>query len=543
MVNLMILAACLAGLVAITHGRAHAQSAADVLPDLVSDPVEDVVLTMDDGRLLLRFAGFVHNRGSGPLEISGSRASGSTRMTVTQRILLSSGTSRSQAAPAADLIYETADGHNHWHLMRAARYSLWNSAQSAEVAPATKVGFCLEDTERIETTGPSSPVYRGDSTGNRFCESNRPNATSLVEGISAGWRDEYHNRLAFQWVDVSEVQPGVYWLHSEIDPQNVLVESDDSNQAAWASSSTTIPGFVARPVDGGETDPGESAVLTLAAERFGGIDAGRARFRIESEPSHGSLDVPTGTSRQSATVVYTPDPGFQGTDSFTYTARDVQSTFPRSPAVATVTLRVGAPPPSPVVQISGAPDSMLAGTSVQLQATVTNDAPGVSWSADGGSITGSGLFTAPMTPPADGDVRITARSAGGGRDERTVRITPAPDPRAAPLPGPAAPKPDPASGDRLTRPQAVRIGRRLILTVRPLQAGVVRLTAYAGKRRLGSCRALTPAGRQLTCRLRIRRPLKPKTVRIRVVASLRINGRIVAVRTRAAAPVGTGHAH
>jgi hypothetical protein len=406
-----------------------------------------------------------------------------------------------------------------------------------------KVGFCLEDSERIERTGPADPVYRADSTGNRFCEENRPNATSLVEGISAGWRDKYHNELAFQWVDVSDVQPGVYWLHSEIDPQDVLVESDDSNQAAWASSSTTLPGFVAQPLDGGEIGPGEDASLTLTSQRFGGIAANRARYRIESQPAHGTLSVGAGTWRQSAAVVYTPDPGFHGTDSFTYSARDAQSQFPRAPAVATVSLRVGAPPPSPVVQISGAPDSMVAGTSVQLQATVTDDAPAVTWSADGGAITAGGLFTAPLPAPADGDVRITARSAGGGRDERTVRIDPAPNPQPAPLPGPAAPQPDPVAGDRLTRPAAVRIGRRLILNVRPLQAGVVRLTAYAGKRRLGTCRALSPAGRQFACRLRIPRPLRPKTVRIRVVASLRIDGRVVAVRTRAPAPVGAGHLH
>ena len=42
-------------------------------------------------------------------------------------------------------IYETADGHNHWHLRAAMRYALYDSGKSVEVAPSQKVGFCLID--------------------------------------------------------------------------------------------------------------------------------------------------------------------------------------------------------------------------------------------------------------------------------------------------------------------------------------------------------------------------------------------------------------
>ncbi len=341
------------------------------------------------------------------------------------------------------------------------------------------------------------------------------------------------------------MQPGSYWLRSDVDPDGVVVESAEVNQPAWARAMTTIPGYVAQPVDSGLLPAGAASVVTLGAERFG--SPGDAAYRVESGPAHGSLDVAPGTSRSSPAVVYTPQPGFQGADSFTYSVRDGTSAFPRSPAIATVTLRVAAPP-SPAVQISGAPESLVAGTSAQLQATVANDAPGVTWIVDGvpggspasGTIQPGGLYRAPGAPPAAGAVTIAAHSAGGAADERRVRIIPAPKPQPAPLP--AADRLPVKSRARLTRPRVLRVGRRLIMSTVPRRSGVVRLRAYSGRRALGSCTTLTPGRRRFTCRLRIKRAVRV-TARIGVVASLRVNGRVVAVKKRRPAKVPAGHGH
>ncbi len=544
----------------------------DVLPDLVADPVADEVLGTDASggsvRLLLRFAGFVHNKGQGAVEIRGSRPSTSSAMSVTQRLFDASGAWHDDPS-SAQLAYEEGDGHLHWHLMHAARYSLWNSERSAQAAPAMKVGFCLEDSQHVDSQGPRRRVY-GDTRDHRFCEQGNPNALSVFQGISAGWRDEYHNELAFQWVDVSSVRPGYYWLRSDVDPDDVVVESGEVNQAAWAGDTTTIPGYIARAVDGGDASSGQPRAVTLSAEQFG--SPGPVVYRIESGPANGSLNVTTGGSTSSPTVYYTARPGYQGVDSFTYSARAANSGFPRSPATATVSMRVAAGD-APTLQLSGAPESMVAGTSVHLQATVTNDGPGVTWSVDGmqggsaalGTITPDGLYRAPAQPPAAGAVTIAARSAGGAADERRVRILPVPVPQPAPLPpssgvksgqpsGPSAAggspggKGTPGLGEskplsaRLTKLKAVRVGRGLILTAIPMRSGVVRLRAYSGGVPLGSCSTRTPAGRRFTCRLRIRRGVKAGA-RIGVVASLRVNGRVVAVkRLRPASLPGT-HVH
>jgi hypothetical protein len=169
-------------------------------------------------------------------------------MTLTQqRIYRSNGTFYDDASRDPEIIWEPEDGHDHWHLKDAARYSLWNSDRTAEVAPALKVGFCLVDSTRIETHGPSNRVYTVAT--NNFCGENEPQRSSVVEGVSAGWRDLYDRGLAFQWVDVTNVSPGVHWLRAEIDPEDFVRESDEANSATFATSSSTIPGYRARPVN------------------------------------------------------------------------------------------------------------------------------------------------------------------------------------------------------------------------------------------------------------------------------------------------------
>ena len=97
------------------------------------------------------------------------------------------------------MIFEPEDGHDHWHLKNAARYSLWNEAKTAEVAPAMKVGFCLIDSQRRETNGPSRAVYTtGGSTTSAVRTSPRARACSrasrpdgvtctTVRSHSSGW--------------------------------------------------------------------------------------------------------------------------------------------------------------------------------------------------------------------------------------------------------------------------------------------------------------------------------------------------------------------
>lgn len=539
--SLRLLLASLLVLAVLFPLGAQAATPTDLLPDLVADPPANPLLDYysypgGGGDLLLRFDGYIHNVGAGPLEMNASRSSSSDALPPTQRIYRSDGSTRDVAMTKATLLYATADGHNHWHLQNAARYSLWDSDRSARVAPALKVGFCLGDVHRVESYGPSSPYYQ---PGSQFCQQNHPDALSLVEGISRGWQDVYVRSLALQWVVASDVEPGKYALREDVDPDGLLLESNESNAPGWSTSDVTIPGWVAQPVDGGEGAYGQARQLTLGASKFG--SPGARRFRIVTPPAHGHLDVATGDAFTGPGVIYTPDDGYAGPDEFTYQARDSTSAYPLHPQVATVSLDVASAPKVPRVTIDSAPASVETSHSAQLSATVENDLPGVTWSVDGvdggngvaGTISPSGLYTAPSSVPAGGHVTIGARSASGAHDQRVVAIAPEP----VPIPSPGTPPPTPRPHSLLSSIAVARQGRVLAMSVIPAKTGTIELKARAGSHHFGGCRARQPARRRFSCRVNLRPG--QRLGKLKVVARLYRRGKVAASAFRVGAPQGS----
>jgi hypothetical protein len=325
----------------VLAGAGSAVAATPELPNLVADPPTNVSLetsTTEGGlkgagepKLLLRFNGYIHNLGPGAVDFRGSRKSPAEAMKPFQRVYNSDGTFKEEPS-SAELIYVTADGHEHWHLQRAAKYSLWNAAKTAEVAPAMKVGFCLDDSEHVEpAVGPKEAVY-SDATGREFCRQHQPEATSLFEGVSAGWRDLYSSNLAFQWVDASSVLPGEYWLREDINPTGVIKEVAGAKTPGYATSPTIIPGFdaLAQAVS---APAGEASTLTLTSKAWS--DAATPKYTIVSAPRHGTLEA-SGSNQE----IYRPAAGYTGADSFTYSASDPNSPFPLHPSVATVAIEV-----------------------------------------------------------------------------------------------------------------------------------------------------------------------------------------------------------
>jgi hypothetical protein len=185
---------------------------------------------------------------------------------------------------------------------------------------------------------------------------------------------------------------------------------------------------------------------------------------------------------------------------------------------------------------------MIAGTSISLNAAVTNDSSGVIWEASAGSITAGGLYTAPPAPPAGGTVTITVRlnDDNSVSEQRAITIVAVPPSIAAPVAplveqneqkSPFSHKSVPA----VARPEAILVGRTLVMTTWLARAGRVRLTAYLGKHLLGTCVVETPANRSFTCRVKLG-PRISLHAAISVWASLRVGHEILR-SLRAASPV------
>ena len=516
------------------------------LPDMISEPPGEPATQIywepqqNDHRLLMRFDGWVTNHELAPAELeiyaTTPNAQGAMQ-NVQQRV---GGQVVDTGGRRPTVIFEVADGHRHYHLKSAAEYSLWTNDRARQVALAqkTEAGFCLEDS-----------VYRGggrpakySASTNDFClqltgGQTQPRPGPLVMGITQGWRDLYHAGLSYQWVDVSNVAPGRYQLANRADPTDVIAESDESNNG-YAFREAVVPGFLPKAVNVGRVDPGQSAGITLAADEFisdcYGVaedgdspycNPGTRRFRITSAPARGVLRqggtvLAAGSELTSGAITYTASAGQRGGDSFTYEAYDAgEPRFPRTRPQAAVAIQVGAP--ITTVAISGAQPSIVAGLSMQLTAVTANAPSGVTWSASAGSITPSGLFTAPASagPVA---IRATSNDDPSAYAEVGVQVT-APQVQA---PAPTVtPKPKPL----IKRLKVGRVGKRIVVakvTAGP-KRGKVRITATLKKKVLGRCVRNVRAGKTATCKITLKRNYNLK--RVKVTAKLTA-GKTSAVR-------------
>jgi hypothetical protein len=114
-------------------------------------------------------------------------------------------------SPVNNPLFQYASCHNHYHFRGFADYRLIDPARN-EVATGLKVGFCLLDSHQWDSNPAGSPRYNcGD------------------QGIQAGWADVYFSTLPCQWIDITSLAPGIYTLEVEVDPENRLAESNDSN--------------------------------------------------------------------------------------------------------------------------------------------------------------------------------------------------------------------------------------------------------------------------------------------------------------------------
>jgi hypothetical protein len=481
----------------------------DQYPDLRADPPENVsgpefystASGIGAGRLLVRFDGFVTNVGKGPLEISGNpQVSGAAGVHQLARTV--PGTNPSVVKGTPEVIYETADGHNHFHLKRVMRYSLWNSTKTAQVSPGQKVGFCLYDLQDAPSPSPAQDPQIYVEAVTHFCDKGVPGSTSLRMGVSVGWRDVYDKSLSYQWVDVSDTPPGIYYVAADADPDNVIWEGGGAAEApsrAFAAGSVTIPGWVAQPISGSQN--GSPQTIALKTVKFGGQGNSNLRYRIVAPPGHGTLNVATGPTFSAGSVTYTPAAGYSGGDSFSYAAIFNTNGYPLNPPTATVSLAGTAPS----LSISGAPASLVAGTSAQLTANLANLSGGVNWSVSAGSVSPAGLYVAPSVPPAGGVATVTATSAPNPVVSASVAIAIAPSPKPVPLPGVTG---NLSAGAKLLSPLKVRkVSRRVLVAtvVTGATPGTVKITATFGRKVLGRCAARAPARRALTCKIRLKR--------------------------------------
>jgi hypothetical protein len=244
---------------ALAGGLGSAHAADDLLPTLTSEAEvladADVVYSPPTGRILLRFANGIGNRGTGPLHLIGYRDPNAVidpannSMPAYQRIWRTDGSSHDEVV--GTISYH--DEHHHFHYDGAMRFRLIEVRGNREVvmAESSKVSFCLADVGVVDATLPGYP------TAPRYnsCVHNA-SASSVVMGISVGWDDIYGKDLQGQAFDVTDLMAlpiKEYILETTSNPYGFLWEAYRKRPS---SARITILLGVGVPVGTGVTRPG-----------------------------------------------------------------------------------------------------------------------------------------------------------------------------------------------------------------------------------------------------------------------------------------------
>jgi hypothetical protein len=144
------------------------------------------------------------------------------------------------------LQYVYSADHDHWHYLGFDHYELRRASDYKLIAPDQKTGFCLGDRSDTDTQStipgePAQPFYTG------YCGRTHTELLSLVEGISVGYGDVYFANLEGQFVDLTGVAAGEYYLVHRVNADRRLVESNYANDASSLLIAVAWPGGTASP--------------------------------------------------------------------------------------------------------------------------------------------------------------------------------------------------------------------------------------------------------------------------------------------------------
>ena len=112
--------------------------------------------------------------------------------------------------PAQNPLFVYDNCHGHYHFGQFTEYRLLTTS-GVEVREGKKIGFCLEDTRRWDS-----------SAGSR-----RYNCS--YQGIQRGWADVYTYDVPCQWIDITDLSAGTYILELRVDPHNLIPEANENN--------------------------------------------------------------------------------------------------------------------------------------------------------------------------------------------------------------------------------------------------------------------------------------------------------------------------
>jgi hypothetical protein len=219
------------------------------LPDLQTlIPLDKFSIEQTPNGPEFRYTHWVFNAGNGPLQIRpfyrDSAGNFLGRQEITTHNSADEWRVQSRVRVADAFVYHAAHGHFHFPLASFGLYRVRaDGGFGAVVRKSPKNGFCISDSFLYDTTLAHSGVGLGT-----WGDCADP---TTLRGLSVGGVDEYDYRDPGQAIPIAGVLDGTYWFRAITDPDDYLVESDESNNETdvkvTISNGTVTTGEVRHP--------------------------------------------------------------------------------------------------------------------------------------------------------------------------------------------------------------------------------------------------------------------------------------------------------
>lgn len=171
--------------------------------------------------------------------------------------------------PATNSLFYFATCHAHYHFESFAQYTLLDTnlnpvVLGTNVVVGRKVGFCIEDVARWLPSAPSTLKY-----------------TCANNGIQAGWADVYTQDLDCQFIDITGVPSGEYYLQLSVNPDGLLAEADLQNNTTLVQVNIPPTNCLVPPAN----DAFTNATL-VASTPFSTAEFNNCATKQTGEPNH-----------------------------------------------------------------------------------------------------------------------------------------------------------------------------------------------------------------------------------------------------------------
>ena len=188
----------------------------------------------------LRFTSSVENDGAGLLHLNVSwiGAGGSAFLPgecqATQIVSWSDGTTSDRPAGPCEFHAE----HGHFHYRDFVSFGLYQvgggGATGSLVGRSLKESFCLADDDYFGfgSAGPNGPRTYSGQPGCSLPDQTGPDGAAIDMGVTPGWADVYTWDTPSQYIDISNVPPGLYDVIAESNPTGDLLVAGPAHVCA-----------------------------------------------------------------------------------------------------------------------------------------------------------------------------------------------------------------------------------------------------------------------------------------------------------------------